>query len=317
MRSWRSRWTGVRPGSVRLTSVTTSVGTSHAPDGPQRLDGRLVGEPGMLDAGHAGRRRADGPTRCPGRGSSPGGRAPPAASTMARTSSSSSSGPAVDHPARLVAGRRQHRRLGRDDLDHVRPAVDHRSGWPPAMAAGARRLQPERRPVSVDRPDRRPGRDDPGPRTWPAAIRSRSTTSRFRIEPGTASRRDPGTQGESGVPSGGRQDLAVGPTGDRLERTVGRIERVVGMGIDEPGSSVRPVPSMTWSPTGHADGWDRAPRWRRCDRHRAGRRRPVADGPRPRRSGGRHGCSRHARDGTRPGRGGSAASSTTVCGRAR
>ena len=182
IRSWRSRWTGVRPGSVRLTSVTTSVGTSQAPDAARASIAASSASQACstLATPATAERRTDSPswawlmTRRP---SSRRGRRRWRAARPRQLRG------AVDHPARLVAGRREHRRLRGDDLDHVGARRDDPSrGRPPARPGRPPRGRTPRR----GRPPRRrpcPAATIRGPGTSPAAIASRRTTSRLRIEP--------------------------------------------------------------------------------------------------------------------------------------
>ena len=137
MRSCRSRWTGVRPGSVRLTSVTTRVGTRKAPD---RASASIAARSAShacstLSTPAAAERRTDSPS---------------CAWLMTLTPSSAAVvddrpelrlgqlGRSVDHPARLVSRRGQHRRLRCDDLDDVGAVADD--------AARRRRRAPRGRP---------------------------------------------------------------------------------------------------------------------------------------------------------------------------
>ncbi len=181
MRSCRSRWTGVSPGRVRFTSVTTSVGTRNAPDAASAsIAARsashacsTLSTPARAEATTEADPCAWLMTRTP---------SVRASATIAVISASVSSGsPWTIRPGASPVGR-EHRRLRGDDLDDIAPlrtcrrtaatswvvpsaSIPNWWPWPP--------LIPIARPAATSR----------GPGRRPAAMASRRTNSRLRMEP--------------------------------------------------------------------------------------------------------------------------------------
>ena len=264
-----------QPRSVRFTSVTTSVGTSHAPDA-RPLRSRTRPPSHACSTLSRRPRRIAAPTRCPGRGHHP-----PTGSARAGDRRSAARpaqlGRTEDHRAGRQAGRRQHRRLGRDDLHDVGPALDDLSR---RRRQSVRPRMPRARTPTRDRrccPTAVPAATMRGPGVRPAAISSRSTL------PGSgstraASRCDPGAQRERGVAAARRGCHLIGALRDDLERALGRVERVMRVCVDEPGQQrpAGPVDDPDALSTDRAGSWastrDRSP-FDRATRRIAGRGR--------------------------------------------
>ena len=232
MRSWRARCAGVRPGMSRLTSVTMSVGTSTAPEAATAsMAGSSASQacstlstPARADATTEADDWAWLMTRRPSRWASADDRPDLGLGQL---------GLAEHLDARCEAGRRQHGRRGRDDLDDIGAGGD-------ALADGSRKgrlplgLDPELVPVPARRTDRQAGGDEPGP----GRVARGDGVAEPKVEvpdrAGAACARHAGSKGPFGMAGGRREDDVVGAGPDDAEVAFGRIERVVGVRVDEP-----------------------------------------------------------------------------------
>ena len=157
-----------------------------------------------------------------------------AVSTTARSSSRVSSGAAVDDPAPGEAGRREHGRLRGDHLDHVGAVADDPAG---RGHEGRRivRLQAELVAVTAGDADRRGRRQDA--RTGHVAGVDRVAQGDLEVpeRARAACGRHAGAERRGRVTGGGQHDLGVRAPEDGPDRALGRIERVVRVGVDQPG----------------------------------------------------------------------------------
>ena len=102
-------------------------------------------------------------------------------------------------------------------------------------AAGIVRLQAELVAVTAGDADRRGRRQDA--RAGDVAGVDRVAQRDLEVPEGTGAARGRHAGAERGgrVTGGGEHDVDVRPLEDGPDRTLGRIQRVVGMGVDEPG----------------------------------------------------------------------------------
>ena len=204
-----------------------------------------------------------------------------ASDTIARISDSVSSGSPWTSPAGRETGRREHRRLRRDDLDDVGPVADLAPNGTDQLGF-AIRFDAELMPVTAGDADRGAGGDEP--RSGHVARGDRVAEDQLEVPDRSraAGGRRAGPQRPGRMARRGQEDLGVGSAGDRRDRALGRVEGVVGMRVDQPGEQ-RPAATgddrRRRARPGAALTGSRAERPRRSARHP--RRRPSRRVARP------------------------------------
>ena len=161
---------------------------------------------------------------------------------MARSSSSSSSGrPKTIRPGAwpvVVSIAASEATI----LTHVGPAIDERRRRG-GEGGGSGGLDAERRAVAIDGTDGEAGRQEPRSRDHPRG----DAVAQDELEAADGARatraRDTSAEGAGRVCLRGGKDRRIGAGGDGLQAALGRIERVVGMGVDQPGQS-RPASAI-------------------------------------------------------------------------
>ena len=268
MRSWRSRWSGVRPGELPVdVGHDRGSGRGQAPDAAKGFDGLAVGQPGVLDAVDARPGRRDDRFRTLGVAHDP--QVLPVRLGHDRADLGLGQlGIAVDETAGREAGRREHRRLRGDDLDDTGPVADLPSNGTDQLAFPIG-LDAELMAVAAGDPDRGAGGDQA--RSGHVPRSDRVAQDQLEVPDGSraAGGRDPGPQRPGRMARRGQDDLGIGPAGDRRDRALGRVEGVVGVRVDQPGEQ-RPASA----------GDDRrrvlVGQWRRCDPVPGDRGDPLA-----------------------------------------